>query len=52
VVRREVEVEHRKAEVPLSRGIGGGMRGQEVAEARQQGQRDNQLVNKRSARQS
>ena len=52
MVRQEVEVELQKAEVPLSRGIGGVMRGQEVAEVQQQGQRDNQLANKRSARQS
>ena len=52
VAQREVEVERRKAEVPLSRGVGDAMRGQEGTVAQQQRQRDNQLVNKRSARQS
>ena len=52
VAQREAEVERRKAEVPMSRGIGSAARGQEAAAARQQGQRDNELANKRSARQS
>ncbi len=52
VARREAEVERRKAEVPLSRGVGGATREQEAAAAGQQGERDNQLANKRSARQS
>ena len=52
VAQQEAEVERRKAEVLLSRGVGSAMREQEVAAARQQGQRDNQLANKRSARQS
>ncbi len=52
VARREVEVERCKAEVPLSRGVGGTTRGHEAAAAQQQGQCDNQLANKRSARQS
>ncbi len=52
VAQREAEVERRKAEVPLSRGVGGTTRGQEATAARQQGQRNNQLANKRSVRQS
>ena len=52
VARREAEVERCKAEVPLSRGEPNAARGQEAAMAQQQGQRNNQLANKRSARQS
>ena len=52
VAQREVEVERREAEVPVSQGVGGATRGQEASAAQQQGQCDNQLANKRSARQS
>ena len=51
VAQWEAEVERREAEVPLSQGVGGALRGQEAAAPSQQGQRHNQLANKRSARQ-